>query len=225
MKKNKITVAVLILSLLCNLTAFATDIEQEVITGLQELGIVEESDDLRLDEYMTKAEAIKMISVATGLTPIDHVKTAKEPFVDVPLTHWAIKYITVCEWDEIINGDDNGYFYPENAVTSQEMQKMLVAALGYISYAENLGGYPKGYLAFSSSLKIKEGISVENTEPLTRSKAMKMMNNALDVPIMECKSYVEENGETTHKYYVRDGGQYSFMSLRMQLNGLADNNS
>lgn len=213
---KKIILGILIFNLLYGVTALGANINQEALVGLQDLGIVDKSDDLRFDDYITKAEAIKMIAVASALTPVDHVEPTVQPFVDVPLNHWAVKYITVCKWEGIIDGDDDGCFYPDNTVTSQEMQKMLVAALGYTPYAENLGGYPGGYLAVANNLKINEAVTDDDL--LTRNGAMIMLNNALDVPILElAKQAVEFDGSFTKIYHLRDGENYPFLSLRMQL--------
>ena len=48
-------------------------LDDNIIEDLEKFHIVEKSDDLRLDDHITRAEVIKMVSVATGNYDIDHV--------------------------------------------------------------------------------------------------------------------------------------------------------
>ena len=61
------------MTLTSSLNAFASTLDDNIIEDLEKFHIVEKSDDLRLDDHITRAEVIKMVSVATGNYDIDHV--------------------------------------------------------------------------------------------------------------------------------------------------------
>ena len=141
MMKKTFLIALSILTLTNSLNAFASTLDDNVIEDLEKFHIVEKSDDLRLDDHITRAEVIKMVSVATGNYEIDHVGT-DQIFSDVPPTHWVVKYVRTA-WDSyIISGYEDNTFRPENNITYNELQKIIVSALGYTQYAEMQGGYP-----------------------------------------------------------------------------------
>ena len=92
MMKKTFLIALSILTLTSSLNAFASTLDDNVIEDLEKFHIVEKSDDLRLDDHITRAEVIKMVSVATGNYDIDHVGISPI-FSDVLPTHWAVKFI------------------------------------------------------------------------------------------------------------------------------------
>ena len=51
-------------------------------------------------------------------------------FRDVPEGHWAFDSVHYLYWQEIVSGDDNGFFEPDRQVTRAEMLKMLCNAFG-----------------------------------------------------------------------------------------------
>lgn len=86
MMKKTFLIALSILTLTSSLNAFASTLDDNVIEDLEKFHIVEKSDDLRLDDHITRAEVIKMVSVATGNYDIDHVGISPI-FSDVSPTH------------------------------------------------------------------------------------------------------------------------------------------
>ena len=48
------------------------------------------------------------------------------------------------------------HFVPKSSITYNELQKIIVSALGYTQYAEMQGGYPDGYLTYSEKLQHNE---------------------------------------------------------------------
>ena len=122
MMKKTFLIALSILTLTNSLNAFASTLDDNVIEDLEKFHIVEKSDDLRLDDNITRAEVIKMVSVATGNYEIDHVGT-DQIFSDVPPTHWVVKYVRTA-WDSyIISGYEDNTFRPENNITYNEFKR------------------------------------------------------------------------------------------------------
>ncbi len=211
---KKILSIVLVGLQLLTVTAFAnakelTDAQKE---DLYSLGIMtgDENGDLRLEDNITRCEAVKMICVAGNIKPT--LDFNENIFNDVNGSHWAYKYITTAKENKIINGDENGNFNPESNITNEEIVKMIVCLLGYSEMAEMKGGYPAGYTAVASQLGITKGLKLTTNTPAIRRDVAIMISNALDTPIMAQKS--EGESEDTI-YIILDGkNDVPFVSIR-----------
>lgn len=222
MKMNKFiktTLAGIMIISAIGTTALASEPSDEVINDLCDFKIVADKADIRPNDNVTRAEAVKMICIAQGNDVFEGDSTETQRFTDVPTTHWAARYIEIATIDSMIDGYDDGTFKPENNVTYQELQKMIVSALGYDLYAEGAGGYPDGYLTYSNALGVSKGLEFDNNDFASRGDAMQMIYNALDAPIMEVQGYVESNGEVRKEGFVYDGKSNPFISFRKILNG------
>ena len=82
---------------------------------------------------------------------------------------------------------------------------MIVAALGYTPKAEQMGGYPGGYLAIAAEKEISDGVTVINNMAANRGDIALMIDNALTVPMMVQKTwgqypeYAEDEDQTLMK--------------------------
>ena len=181
MMKKTFLIALSILTLTSSLNAFASTLDDNVIEDLEKFHIVEKSDDLRLNDHITRAEVVKMVSVATGNYDIDHVGT-DQIFSDVPPTHWVVKYVRTA-WDSyIISGYEDNTFRPENNITYNELQKIIVSALGYTQYAEMQGGYPDGYLTYSEKYNIMNNVDTSDSKRICNTQRC----NANDIQFIRC---------------------------------------
>ena len=79
---------------------------------------------------VTRSEMAALVCRISGLEHIANVKKGPTSFYDVPQTHWASGYIVAAAERNIISGDGNGYFRPEDTVLFEEAVKMVVSALG-----------------------------------------------------------------------------------------------
>lgn len=221
MKKYVFVLFIVIIVSLCCVSVFADTPTQEVIDDLQKYNIIEKEEDLRFEDNVTRAEAIKMICLADNDPISDNEVASIQRFTDVPTTHWAATYIDTGCFTHVIDGYEDGTFRPENNVTYQEMQKMIVSVLGYNIFAVDEGGYPDGYLHYAEKLGIKKKLTIDdNTACITRGDAMQMIYNALDVPIVvtQRRFYGDVEGEPL--IIVFDGtGKYELRTLRMFLDG------
>jgi hypothetical protein len=59
------------------------------------------------------------------------MKADSDPFTDAPKGNWAAGYIAYCASENIINGNGDGTFRPNDKVTGYEFAKMMLVALGY----------------------------------------------------------------------------------------------
>ncbi len=178
-------------------TAFAAEPSNEVITDLHKFRIVADVNDIRPNDNVTRAEAVKMLCIAKGNDFWDGTETENSLFSDVPTTHWAAKYIEIGVNDEIINGYTDNTFKPENNVTNQELQKMIVCTLGYDIWCKAYGEYPKSYLYYSNLLQIPKGLTLNDEAYATRADAMQMIYNALDAPVLDTREYEYNEDRTT----------------------------
>ena len=183
---KKILSVILILMYLLSLSASAqsemvSDIQKE---DLYNLGIMigDENGDLRLEDNITRAEAVKMLCVAGNFEL--PVSANESIFNDVSVNHWAYKYIYSSKNNKIINGDGMGNFNPDQNITNEEIIKMLVCLLGYSEMAEAKGGYPAGYTAVASQYGITNGLKLRANTPALRNDVAIMISNALDIPVM-----------------------------------------
>ena len=204
MMKKTFLIALSILTLTSSLNAFASTLDDNIIEDLEKFHIVEKSDDLRLDDHITRSEVIKMVSVATGNYDIDHVGISPI-FSDVLPTHWAVKYIQTAWENYIIQGYDDNTFRPENSITYNELQKIIVSALGYTQYSEKYN--------------IMNNVDTSDSNAyVTRKDAMQMIYNSLDAPLLVyMQTNYLEDGSITYVYEWRDGEHRQFESLRMRL--------
>ena len=180
----------------------------QAVQELSALGVINGYEDgtFAPDKNVTRAEITKMIVTALGsstLNAADAAKGKNTQFNDVPGTHWASGYVTVgtSSGTQFINGYSATEFGPDDNVTYAQAIKMLVAALGYTTYAENNGGWPNGYLTYGYNLDITKGITgVSNDTQVTRAQVAQMIDNAVKAPICVIDGYETQwNGTQTPK--------------------------
>lgn len=193
---------------------------EEKIGELQELGIIAKTDDLRLGDNVSRAETAKILAVISGFS--SSFADPQSIFADVPSGHWACEYIEYSYTMGILEGDQ-GLFRPEDNVSFAEICKMLVCASGYQSYAENIGGYPNGYISEAVTLGLTEGLgAVSANDMLTREQIMLMTYNSLDVPLVLIDSWTTtetpDGPIMTPVLIIADGKDgREFMSLRTRM--------
>lgn len=161
-----------------------TDASYHAITELELLNIVDGDGkgNFRPKENLTRAEFVKLVVAALGEDNLAQ-SFNKTRFKDCE-NHWAAGYIETGVTDGFINGYSDEEFGPEDTVTYAQAVKMLVAAIGYATYAEHQGGWPAGYVAYGGTLGITKGISgAANDTPVTRELAAVLVDNAVKVPL------------------------------------------
>lgn len=217
---KKITAIIISVSLmLSGVSAFANgdDDFAERVKEMQKLGIIAADNDLRLDDVITRAEATKLICSACGFdNDMSETPVKEKMYSDVAASHWVYPYAVKATMYGITDGYDDGSFKPDNEVTVQEFVKMIVCAVGYGVYAENLGGYPNGYMAYASNISIIKDMVLKKDDVLTRRAAFNLLYNTLDVPLLVVDGYsVDGAGVVMPEYKVLDGEYFS--SLRTGL--------
>lgn len=185
------------------------------VEALTTLGVVngDENGKFNPENTVTRAEFAKMVVEALGAGN-EAASSADTKFVDAK-GHWAAGYIEVGVAKAFINGYDETTFGPDDQVTYAQAVKMLVAAIGYETYASMQGGWPSGYLAYGSSLDIIAGVSgVTNDTALTRAQCAVLIYNTLKAPICKVDGY-EQNykGEWVPKLTEMNGEGKEWQTL------------
>lgn len=133
-------------------------------------------------QNVTRAEAAKIISYVMVGTDEVEKWPAKQVFDDVPADHWAAKYVTFCEYNNVINGYGNGKFGPNDPVTKAQLAKMLLAAAGYGQKDEFVGdGWDQNVAALAFECKVLKDIkgTADWNSPASREETALMCYNTM----------------------------------------------
>lgn len=180
-----------------------TNSYKNAINRLSTLGVINgyaEDNTFRPDNTITRAEMTKILVTTLNYGDIQQVPA----FADSK-SHWAASYIATAANLEIVNGVSETEFEPDNSVTYEQALKMVVCMLGYGDVALSNGGWPEGYKAQASSLKLMKGITNQQyPQPATRGVIAQLIYNALDVDIMtkSAAGNLENSGKTLMKDYL-----------------------
>lgn len=152
----------------------------KAVEKLAEAGIItgDENGNFNPNNTITRAEVAAMI--CRMMYGEEAAKSFNEsPFTDVPTKHWAAGYIKWSVDCGIINGYGDGKFGPEDAVTYEQVVKMLVCSRGWEQEAEDAGGYPDGYLAMAEEIGITEDMTFTASDNAPRRAVAQMIANTL----------------------------------------------
>lgn len=144
------------------------------------LGIMQgdENGDLHIDDPLTRAEFATVITRLMGYD--DSIGMGSfSPFSDVSENDWFAGYVGLMYGMGIMNGVSESEFSPYTYITYEQAMKTLVCMLGYGTAAERAGGYPEGYIAIGTKIRLNE--DVRTFSDFTRGDIMQMCYNSLDV--------------------------------------------
>jgi hypothetical protein len=170
----------------------------EAISVLSQLKILEGYEDgtFKPDATITRAEFSAVVCRLMAAGKPDEYTSAV--FSDVPSDHWAISYISYMSMMDIVEGNGDGTFAPDNDVKYEEAVKMLVTALGYGMKAESLGGYPTGYIMVANQFGITMGTF--KSENGNRSTVARLVYNAITAPLTVQSSPNGNSPDTSFLY-------------------------
>ena len=165
---------------------------EEAAELLGALGIMvgdAENGAFRPNDNIIRSEMAKVAVYSVGLEDIALNSNGATPFPDVPSNHWATGAINVAHQQNMVIGDSEGTFRPDDPVTLQEAVTIIVRAMGYEPAAKDKGGYPAGYLYIASSNQLLRGIDGVTSQPATRGDIAQLIFNSLTVNLMEQVGY------------------------------------
>ena len=173
---------------------FIDPADETYLKNLTNLGIFPlYSDEGFFDgtKEVTRAEAA--IAIA-GLLNMGQGTSASigDKFVDVLPTEPASGAISLVHGIGAMNGFGDNLFRPYDAIEEIHFVKAIMVALGYNWKASISGGYPNGYIIAATTSGVLENIQVADGKVLTRSVLLRILNNALEVPVYEISSVSDE---------------------------------
>ena len=162
-----------------------TDYEKSV-DRLSALSILKGYEDgtFKADKTITRAEFAAVVVRALGYEASAKAAMGASMYKDIPAGNWATGYINVASGLKVINGVGDNNFAPDAPVKYEEAITMLVRALGYEPAAKDKGGYPSGYMVVAGEQKINKDVAVMFGTPANRGNVAKLVNNALETPLM-----------------------------------------
>lgn len=167
-----------------------------IVEKLQIFGIFFEFDDEQFfgeNTAVKRYEAAEAVVSLLGLEGQYTTDTINELYLDVPPDHEHVGAISGVAQLGIMTGTGDGRFNPDAEITVEQFLKCIVSAIGYSWKAENYGGYPAGYNRVSSELRLKDGVSAAMNSTLTRGNLIRIVYNALDIPVCNIESISKES--------------------------------
>ncbi len=164
-KVGKILVLFIILAQMVPMCAFAdsslsvievTDEDIALSNKLSALGVI--TNEYTLSDYVTRGEMADIIVTFMRMNPAE----GKSVFSDVTAEHKNYNAISALYDMEIISGDENGLFHPDENVTYNEAMVFIINAIGHKSFAVREGGYPTGYLRIAIMHDMLEDLSISD---------------------------------------------------------------
>lgn len=178
---------------------YAQTANSKIETLQQKQIIVGRGDgDLHLNEYLTRAEAVKLLVHASGMEGLaKNVDMSQQHFKDVPSSHWAFKYIELMKSYHMVAGMPDGNFYPNNRISYEEMIALIVRLDKDFPGVKNLTGggrWSAPYLNHAKDKNLLDDVVMEDSKsPSIRRDIFLMIYNAL--PILEGNNRLHDVGK------------------------------
>ncbi len=175
-----------------------TDDYASAINLLASLDVLRGFEDgtYRPEGTYTREQFAKILYVLTnGRDDGAGMYTGEKPFPDIEADRWSAGYITWASSLGIINGRDDGKFWPTDVVKYAEACKMFLIAMGYSSSAYT---YPYGFIDKAASMKFFDNIKDYTAlGDANRGSIAQMSVNALFAEAPRFGTYTAREGDAT----------------------------
>lgn len=214
---KRILSMVLCAVLIFSLNVYANDSAVTEKSNAEELsgyGIMkgDPDGDFRLDDELTRAEAVTLLARLYGFTPETSDAVTANIFSDME-NHWALNAAMIAVNLRMTDVKEGEAFNPDEKITAQEFLKMLVCLLGYKEVSEKKAPGYTGYIMQASQMGMTNSVPLITDKPLTRGQAAKLISNSLDIPVMVQTSFGKNN-----EYMIMNGKDgREFRTVRMEL--------
>lgn len=173
--------------------------ESGEFSRLGELKIIQgdQCGNWNLDKPVTRAELMQFAVNSLNLRNVtaNHENVNFSDMKD----HWASNTVNLALEMKLIEKQE--FFNPEDTVTMADTIKIIVKILGYEPMAQSNGGDPIGYITTATSIGLTNNLTFSQNSTALRRDVAKLLENALDIPVMVQTGY---NGE--HKEFkIADG--------------------
>ncbi len=167
-------------------TAFSdiksTDYYAQAATVLEELEIIAGYPDgtYGAEKSVSRAEMAAIVCRMLDKEADAEKSKGKTAFDDVAADHWASGYINIASDLNIIKGDGDGKFRPEDDVKYEEAIKMIVCASGYAKDVRiDAEDWSRAYIEIAEKKGITSDLKGKKGEAATRGDIAVMSYNAL----------------------------------------------
>ena len=221
---RKVLSLILVVAMACSFMMFASAKDYEEFTDAADISdkyleavdvaaaleifIGDETGKLDPQGTFTRAQAAKIVSyMSIGKQASEALTATGGIFADVPADFWASKYIAYAANAGILNGDGDGNFRPEDAVTGAEVAKLMNTVLGYGKKGEYVG---PSWQINSISDGISRGLIVnvdDLTAPALREEVIQAVFNTIrpDGELRGIKNKMVEYSNIINGYVYADG--------------------
>ncbi len=165
-KKLSLLLCIALLAAIPAAYSYSPDITQ----SNAELKILEgdENGDLKLDDYVTRAEMAKIVT--TLYKDANHIDILKA-FSDIE-NHWGKSYIEQAAALSLVNGFEDGSFRPDDNVTYEQAIKMIIGGNDWSSY-------PVDYISFALENELLENVNALQGEYISRGDVVQIITNLI----------------------------------------------
>lgn len=167
--------------MLLGLNAFAVnDTPTEILycNRLKALEIIPE--DFNTEEEITRGE---MADIVCRIYDMEYISGGQQIFSDVPLDNPYYAAIETAYISGIIGGMGDGTFRPDEAITNEQMIKILVSMAGYDDTAAYYGGYPMGYMKIAGEYDVLVP-GILQTDIVTGAVLVHSVYKAMEMPVV-----------------------------------------
>lgn len=167
----------------------------ETLAGL---GIVsgDGSGSFYPSQGLTRAQFCKIAVLTEGRGSLVSSTAYKTLFADVPGASWAAPYVNLAYSEKLVSGYGNGYFGPDDAVTTSQAVTIALHLLGYKN--TDIGPFwPEDYMSKAADLGLLDGVSKAADTPLTRGEAALIIYNLLSMDTAQGKPFYQGLASTT----------------------------
>lgn len=210
---KKLLSLVLALSMVLSMFSFAyavelTDIDGKYYAGsveaLVELGVINGNPDgtFKGEDVVTRAELAKMLVICLGQDQAAKIAKGSTQFPDVAAEHWASGYINVAAQGQVVIGNPDGTFRPDDEVSYAEAVTMVGRALGYKNVIDATGTWPTNYITKAAELQLLDDMKYDKDDVeagATRGNVAILLWNMLRTEMWAIKEENQTNGMTYGK--------------------------
>lgn len=171
-------------------------------------GIID--DDLRMNEYITRAELAKMLSKASSYKDSIGNGSMSSVFNDVTKEHPYASYIKLATEKGYLSPYLGGKFYPENNATLIDLIRGVLSLLGYTNEDFNSTNQITGRYEMYCSLDLDENVKLFITDNVTKLDCVNVIYNMLKTKI---KSSSNLYGTTVFDMTTNNDGELNASGL------------
>ena len=167
------------------------------------LNVIEKAMLEKADKEITRGEFVHIVLKLLNYDAAIGAANKNNSFSDVLFDYQYVQDISLATDMNLINGYSDGTFKPNDYIKYEEAIKVLVDSLGYQSQAQDIGGYPMGYLSMAAQINLLTGTVAKTGESLLFSDVFVIVNQALKVELLlkkfyKSQDYLVKNGQTLY---------------------------